>query len=199
MVQLMQQCQVVHDGLYMSLVMKHGGIFPEQAVVMNMHIMENTLGKDHPNMAPSYYKIGNLMSQKGDHEGAFAMIPLCDIKISILKYYHDIETTMSKNGDDEGALAMHEKSLAMGEKGLGNKGQLDIASDYQSIAMQMAEKGDFEGALAMSQKCRSLRERVLGIDHLKTAEAYNSTFQSKRMFLARTIPKLQVLTTTLGC
>merc|ERR1712023_529940 len=79
--------------------------------------------------------------------------------------------------DDQGkydeALAMHEKSLSIRLKKLGDD-HPDVASTYNNMANVYQKQGKYEEALAMYEKTLLIDLKKLGGDHPLIADTYEN-------------------------
>ncbi|CAB9529057.1 Tetratricopeptide repeat protein [Seminavis robusta] len=98
-------------------------------------IQEPLLGKNHPDVATTYYNIAALLDDMGDYEGALTKYKEC---LAIF------ESAL-------GALSKYKETLAIQEAVL-DKDHPDVACSYNNIGSAVQHMGDYDSALSNHKK-----------------------------------------------
>jgi len=146
-----------------------------------MKILENLLGKEHPDTAATYGNIGQIHSHLGYYDQALEWhlkaLDICEKVLSkehpdTATTYNNIAKVYDNQGDYDKAHKWFKKALDVDEKVLGKEHHY-TATTYNNIAGVYITQGDYDKALEWYQKALDIREKVLGKEHPDTATTYN--------------------------
>ncbi|WP_152017878.1 tetratricopeptide repeat-containing protein [Aliarcobacter butzleri] len=147
-----------------------------------LRLAEETLEKNHPNLATSYNNIsmiyraiGNLKKALEYQEKSLKLKEeiLGDKHPDLAKSYNNISTIYIDIGDLKKALEYQEKSLKLREEILEDK-HPDLAASYNNISMIYQDMGDLKKALEYQEKSLKLTEEILEDKHPDLATSYNN-------------------------
>ena len=136
----------------------------------------------------SVNNLGNLLSDKGDYDGAEAL------KRRALEGYekalgaehpdtlgsvNNLGTLLYYNGDYDGAEALYRRALEGYEKALGAE-HPNTLSCVDNLGNLLSDKGDYDGAEALCRRALEGYEKALGDDHPETVKSLLSLGNLRR-------------------
>ena len=145
-------------------------------------IVENTLGKDHPNYATSLNNLGVLYRDMGDYAQAEKYdLEVIGIRERVLGKDHPSYTTSLNNlgslyytiGDYEKAEQYYLESIAIAERVLGED-HPNYAMSLNNLGVLYSDMGDYAQAEKYYLESIAIVEWVLGKDHPDYATSLNN-------------------------
>jgi nephrocystin-3 len=158
------------------------GAFTEKLYRGALEGKERELGPDHPETLTSVQTLGNLLSDKGDYEGAGKLYrralegrerELGPDHPSTLSSVNNLGILLSDKGDYEGAEKLSRRALEGKERVLGPD-HLDTLNSVNSLGNLLFNKGDYEGAEKLFRRALEGHEKQLGPHHPDTLASVNN-------------------------
>ena len=170
---------VVHGGV-LSLMCEYESSlsYYKQAITIQLA----SCGEDHPCVASSYNKLGNVYGDLGQHHQAKeyhekALI----IRTKIHGEHHaDVADSYNNLGVDYIDLSQyteakehHEKALVI-RKAIHGEQHADVASSYNNLGVVYRDLGQYRQAREHHEKALVIRKKVYGEQHADVASSYNN-------------------------
>jgi len=147
-----------------------------------LNIREQELGKDHPNIAESYQRIGEVFNNKGEYDEALKWHKVAlairekvfgkEHPNTVDSYYNVGIICCNLSMYDE-ALEWHKKALFIREKVLDGEHQ-ETANSYHCIGIVCNNQENYHESLKWYEKALFIREKILGKEHPHTANSYHN-------------------------
>ena len=143
---------------------------------------ESILGEEHRDTLACVNNLGGLLIDKGDHEGAEALLRralegqekvLGPDHLDTLGILNNLGCLLSNKGDYEGADALLRRALAGKEKTLGPD-HPDTLATVSNLGSMFRAKSDYEGAEVLYRRALEGMKRALGADHLDMLKCINN-------------------------
>ena len=145
-----------------------------------LEIRKQVLGESHPDIALSYYNIGNIYHSQGDYDLALEYYQQSlairkqvygeshpDVALS----YNNIGVVYCTQGDYALALEYYQQSLAIWKQVYGES-HPDVALSYNNIGGIYVSQGDHALALEYYQQALAIWKQVYGESHPDMALSY---------------------------
>jgi len=147
----------------------------------NLFILEETLDKDHPEIANTYSNIALIYERQRDYDSALDWYnkalaiyeELDEESISTAVFYSNIAQLHNGQGDYDNALKLHFKALAIFEELL-SKEHPYIPISYNEVAGVYAHKNNFPKALEWYDKALTNHKNIQGEEHPNTATCHSN-------------------------
>ncbi|MBX7222898.1 MAG: CHAT domain-containing protein [Blastocatellia bacterium] len=147
-----------------------------------VELSEKIFGVEHPLLAESLTKLGELYMGQGDYAKAEPPYQRAlTIREKGLKPDHsDVAESLNNlallyhaKGDYAKAEPLFQRALAIDEKMLGAEHQF-VAADLNNLAILYWSKGDYAASEPLYRRSLAISEKVLGADHPDVANSLNS-------------------------
>jgi tetratricopeptide (TPR) repeat protein len=145
-------------------------------------INEESLGPEHPYVAPILSNLAQLLQQKGDYTGAEPLMRRAlAIQIKALGPDHpsvaldlnNLALLLYAKGHYAEAQPLLQSALAIDERALGAN-HPNVARDLINLAMLLREKGEYAEAESLARRALAIDEKALGPDHPEVARNLNN-------------------------
>jgi len=159
----------------LGLIFEAQGNYSEALIYFqqSLHLLEGTLGKNHPDLATPLNNLSRLYNELNDTPKALALaersLAICEQAFgeghrTTAGVINTVAVLYSKSGNQQKALALFKRSLAILEKTVGLHDPM--AADVQvNIAVRLMDDGKIDEALAMYQKALTSLIVSFGQDH----------------------------------
>ncbi|KAF2184996.1 TPR-like protein [Zopfia rhizophila CBS 207.26] len=154
----------------------------EQLFRQTLQLLENVLGKEHPDTLMSMTGLAISLRQQGKFAEAEAMDrQTLQLKEKVLGKEHPdtlmgmtgLASSLRQQGKFAEAEAMDRQALQLKEKVLG-KEHPNTLMDMTGLASSLRQQGKFAEAEAMDRQALQLKEKVLGKKHPNTLMSMNN-------------------------
>ena len=158
------------------------GDFTENLMRQALEIREKILGPEHRDTATALSNLANLLSSKGDYDGAEPLYRRAlETDEKVLGPEHPDTATalgnlgllLNKKGDHDGAEPLYRRALEIKEKVLGPE-HPDTTAALNNLANLLSSKDDYDGAEPLYRRALEITEKVLGPDHPDTSAVLNN-------------------------
>lgn len=145
-----------------------------------LQLRKKLLGEDHPDVAGTYYTLGNLGLLEGNTAQArvdFAKsLELRRARfgsdhIDVAASSNGVGLSLRKEGDLRGAIPYYEEALQICER-VNGPDHPDLALYLNNIAGVYYTLGDAARALPLQERSLAIRSKVLGPDHADLGQTY---------------------------
>jgi tetratricopeptide (TPR) repeat protein len=145
---------------------------------MCFNTMNESLGKDNPNLCPIYNGIGLVYSKKGNNKKA---IQFYEIALTLQKTFEEKDTgpiysnlslSHAKEGEYEKALIFAELAIRFYEKSLADNHH-NLAVTYSNIASIYSFMKEYDKSILCYKKSLSIYTNTLGTAHAYTLITYS--------------------------
>lgn len=151
-------------------------------VEKSLALRQQTLGREHPEVANSLHTLARIKHAKGDYDGAESLYRealaqrrklLGEDNPTIAESLTDLGELIRAKGDNDGAESMHRQAVALRRKLLGGE-HPDLAISLNNLGLVLDEKGDFAGAEQMYREALNIKRKSLAEDHPSIATTMNN-------------------------
>ena len=148
----------------------------------SLHIREEVLGENHPDIATSYNNLALVYADQGEYLKAQELFEkslhireeiLGENHLDTATSYNNLAGVYKNQGEYLKAQELYEKSLHIMEEILGEN-HLDTATSYNNLAGVYKNQSEYLKAQELYEKSLHIREEVLGENHPDIATSYNN-------------------------
>lgn len=153
-----------------------------------MHLGEQTLGADHPQVGEILYGLASLQRKRGQYAEVEALyVRALRLREQALEVGHPqisealcgLASFYVDRGRYAEAEALYQRVLSIQEHTLGAE-QLQVATALQGLAVLYDDQGRYTEAEPLYRSALSIREHILGADHPQVAVVLHNLAESYR-------------------